>query len=439
MIPLDIWLNDFPWPGLKDAVKRLIADFGDAHPEYDLNVRFVDYWTMPLEVAKAVQNGNPPAAAEYYYTSTQHARDLRTNDGRLLFGSVEEAIAGRTEILGVPVVIDDIVAAARDYYSYDGALFSMPRNTSTTVLVANKPVLDAAGITELPRTWDEFEAVCAAIAALPDRPEQCSTWPVHGWFFQQALAQQNGLLADHDNGRSGRAEKVNLVSDEMLAYVNWWKRLHTQGYYTYTGSEADWAGAFKAFAAGQAAITLCSSHEANTMLDVGKEAGFEVEVGWLPHNGNVPNAGALIGGDSMFLADNLDQATTDGVLAFMQYLINPVNAANLHKVGDWIPITGASVDLLRQEGWFDRNPHLSAATDQLDATIDTPGSRGALLGDFAGIQHAMDRAMIDVLVSDADPVDRFTEATAEAQRLLDVYYETCDRPAATAENCTTVF
>lgn len=439
-VPLDIWLNDFPWPGLKDAVKDLIAKFGEAHPEYRLDVTFVDYWTMPLEVAKAVEAGRPPHAAEYYYTSTQYARDLRTNDGELLYGSVEEAIGGRTEILGEPVVIHDIVPAARDYYSYDGKLYSMPRNTSTTVLVANKPVLRAAGVTELPRTWAEFEAACAAIAALPDGPEYCSTWPVHGWFFQQALAQQNGLLADHDNGRSGRAEKVDFVTDEMMAYVNWWKHLHSKGFYTYTGSEADWAGAFHAFAGGQAAITLCSSHESNTMVGIGKEGGFEVEVGWLPHNGDVPDSGALVGGDSMFLAGNLDPVTRDGVLAFMQYLVSPANAASLHKVGDWIPITGASIDVLLAEGWFDRNPHLWVATDQLNAaTVNTPGSRGALLGDFAGIQHVLDQAMIDVLVSDADPVARFTQATADAQRLLEAYDETSAKPAATDPNCTTVF
>jgi sn-glycerol 3-phosphate transport system substrate-binding protein len=438
-VAIDVWLNDFPWPALRHAVTKLTEDFGKAHPGYQVNLRFVDYWTMPTEIAKAIKEGHPPAVAEYYYTNAQQARDTKAMDGKLLYTSIEKAIGGRKEILGEPVVIDDIVAAARDYYSYRGEAFSMPCNTSTMLLYANTTLLEAAGITDLPRTWDELEKDCAKIAELPKAPAHCSTWPVHGWFFQQAVAQQGGLLADHDNGRSGRAEKVDLASDEMIAYVTWWQQLHQKGYYTYTGSESDWGGAFTAFAGGQAAFTLGSSHEANAMVKAGKEAGFEVGVGWMPHNGRVPNAGAIIGGDSAFLAAGLDKATEDGALAFLQYLVNPANAASLHKVGDWIPITESAVDLLDKEGWFAENPHLRVATDQLHATTNTPASRGALLGDFAAIQHVIDQAMIDVLVSGADPVARFTQATADAQALLDDYAASCLLPAADAPDYVEVF
>jgi sn-glycerol 3-phosphate transport system substrate-binding protein len=45
----------------------------------------------------------------------------------------------------------------------------------------------------------------------------------------------------------------------------------------------------------------------------------------------------------------------------------------------------------------------------------------ALFGDFAGTQDVMTRAMADVLNHGADPLERFTAATTEAQRLLDDY------------------
>lgn len=420
-VTIDVWIDDFPWPGLKEAVIRCAEDFNRDHPGYEVNLRFVNYWTMPAKIAKAVEEGRPPAVADYYYTNTQQARDARAKDGSPLFTSVEEAIAGRTEILGVPVVIDDIVAAGRDYYTFDGKLFSVPRHLSTAVLFANTTLLEAAGVSELPKTWDDLEAACAAVAALAEPPAHRSMWPVHGWLFQQALAQQGGLIADHDNGRSGRAEKVDLATDEMLAYVTWWQRLHQQGHYTFSGREGDWLGAARAFSAGQVAFTIASSHEANAMVRAGEAGGFEVKAGWVPHNGRVPNAGALLGGDSSFLAAGLDKATEDGALAFMQYIINPTNTANLHKVGDWMPVTNAGVEKLEREGWWAENPHLRVATDQLDAATNTPASRGAILGDFAGIQHVVDQAMIDVLKSGADPVARFAEATTEAQQVLDFY------------------
>lgn len=421
-VTIDVWLAYYPFPGHDEGFEELAEKFGRAHPGYRVDIKFVNYWTLPAKVAKAVEEGHPPTIAEYYYTSTQQARDAKAKDGSPLYTSVEEAIGGRTEILGEPVVIDGIVAAARDYYSYDGKLFSVPRNTSTALMYANTTLLEAAGISELPRTWAEFETACAAVAGLPDPPAHPSTWAVHGWLFQQAVAQQGGLLADHDNGRSGRAEKVNLASDELLAYATWWQRLHRQGLYTYTGKEADWLGAFKAFASGQVALTFGSSHETGTMVRAGQEAGFEVGVGRLPHNDRVPDAGAIIGGDSAFLAAGLDKATEDGALAFLQYLLNPENAASYHKTGGgWIPVTEPAIAKLTEEGWFTENPHLRVATEQLHAATDTPASRGALLGDFPGIQHVLDEAMIDVLVSDADPGTRFARATTDAQALLDRY------------------
>lgn len=423
-VTIEVWLAYYPFPGHDEGFDELAAEFGKAHPGYRVDIRFVNYWTLPAKVAKAVEEGNPPAIAEYYYTSTQQARDAKNKDGTPLYRSVEEAIGGRTEILGEPVVIDGIVAAARDYYSHDGKLFSVPRNTSTALMYANTTLLEAAGITELPRTWAEFSAACAAVAELPDPAIHPSTWAVHGWLFQQAVAQQGGLLADHDNGRSGRAEKVDLASDELLAYVRWWRQLHEKGHYTYTGKEADWLGTFKAFATGQVALTFGSSHEANTMVRTGKEAGFEVGVGFLPHNELVPDAGAIIGGDSAFLAAGLDKATEDGALAFLQYLLSPRAAANYHKTGGgWIAVTEPAVDLLDKEGWFAENPHLRVANDQLRAATNTPASRGALLGDFPGIQHVLDEAMIEVLTSGADPVTRFAQATTDAQALLDKYTE----------------
>jgi sn-glycerol 3-phosphate transport system substrate-binding protein len=61
-----------------------------------------------------------------------------------------------------------------------------------------------------PATWQELEAACQKIMALPDAPQGCVTWPNHGWFYEQWMAQQNALLANNDNGRAARATQVFL-------------------------------------------------------------------------------------------------------------------------------------------------------------------------------------------------------------------------------------
>jgi sn-glycerol 3-phosphate transport system substrate-binding protein len=220
----------------------------------------------------------------------------------------------------------------------------------------------------------------------------------------------------------------------MLAWVEWWRRLHANGHYLYTGKIPDWEGTFRAFSTKQTAIRISSSNDVDYTALAAKNGGFSLGVGIFPYNDQVRYGGNAVAGTSLCLASGLDQATEDGALAFLQFAHNPRNAADRHKANSFIPITQASFDLLESEGWFDEHPYSRVPSDHVsrypagaviagDAARDTaPPSRGALIGDFAGNQDSMCQAMGDVLALGADPVERFTQATAEAQQRLDDYY-----------------
>ena len=85
--------------------------------------------------------------------------------------------------------------------------------------------------------------------AIDEPPSACITWPNHGWFFEQSIAQQGGLLVNNDNGRSARADEVFVNSPEMLAFVEYWKGLADAGHYVYSGTQRDWDGTVNAFTA----------------------------------------------------------------------------------------------------------------------------------------------------------------------------------------------
>jgi sn-glycerol 3-phosphate transport system substrate-binding protein len=436
-VVIDVWVVDLTFPGYMDRWRKLGAEFERNHPEYHVNIVAQDFRLFPQDIARSTAEGRTPAIAEYYFYMLPQARDLLTRGGRPLFTSVQKAIGGRTEILGEPVVLDDILPAFRDYYSYGGDLTALPSVGTTSLLFANTDLLEAAGLSELPRTWDEVTAACQTIAARPDGPPYPITWANHGTFFQQAIASQGGLLADNDNGRSGRATKVDLASPQLLAWAAWWRQLRADGHYLYTGKIPDWEGTFRAFATQQVAIRISSSNDVNYMVEAARAGGFGIGVGIFPYNGHVPYAGNAIAGTSLCLADGLDEVTQDGALAFLQFTHNPRNAANRHTANSFVPITHASFDLLHQEGWFDQHPYHRVASDHINrypagsvpangaAATSAPPSTGALFGDFAGNQDVMTNAIGDVLTHGADPEVRFAEATVEAQRLLDDYNADC--------------
>jgi len=418
VIDIDFWVAFSDEARLGFAEDKA-AEFNTKHPEYNIKVTsFASYNDAFDAAVLAVDSGSPPGIIHFFEAATRQALDAVDSNGNAIFKSVTEAINGRSEILGEPVVLDDVVSAARDYYTVDGSFYSMPWNTSTTVMFNNMEILNAAGITEPPATWAEVETACAAIMALADAPSGCITWPNHAWFVEQTLGQEGELLGNADNGRSGRATEVYLESSGMLAYVDWWKSLADQGYYTYTGLQRDWDGTSNAYLANEVAMLIYSSSD-TTFFD--ENAEFENQASFMPYNQDVPYVGNLIGGATLWMLDGMDEATQDGALAFMNFFSNPENAAAWHKLTGYVPITQAAVDLLEAEGWYDESPNSKVASDQLAAAADTPASLGALLGNFVGIRDVITMAIEDILVNDLDVATRMAQANEEANKSLTEY------------------
>jgi sn-glycerol 3-phosphate transport system substrate-binding protein len=256
---------------------------------------------------------------------------------------------------------------------------------------------------------------------MDDAPKACITWPNHSWFVEQSLGQQGELLANNDNGRSGRATEVYLDSDGILNYIGWWKDLADKGYYLYTGQQRDWDGTSNAFQAQQVAMLIYSSSDTTALTQAGVDNGFEVLASFMPYNQDVPYEGNLIGGATLWMLNGLDEKTEDGALAFMNFFSNPENAAEWHKITGYIPITNAAVDLLQAEGWYDKSPNSRVASDQLNAAKDTPATRGAILGNFVSIRDVITIAIEDILTNDLDVAARMADANIEANKILAEY------------------
>ena len=418
VIDIDFWVAFSDEARLGFSEEKAAA-FNAKHPEYNVEVTsFASYNDAFDAAVLAVDSGEPPEIIHFFEAATRQALDAVDASGNPIFKSVTEAIDGRTEILGEPVVLDDVVDAARNYYTVDGSFYSMPWNTSTTVMFNNMDILNAAGITEPPATWGEVEAACEAIAALADGPDACITWPNHSWFVEQTMGQQGELLANNDNGRSDRATEVFLTSDGMLNYINWWKGLSDDGYYLYTGLQRDWDGTSNAYLAEEVAMLIYSSSD-TTFFDT--NASFTNQASYMPRNEDVEYVGNLIGGATLWMLDGMDTAQEDGALAFLNFFSNPENAAEWHQITGYVPITKSAVALLEGEGWYDESPNSKVASDQLADAADTPASLGALIGNFVGIRDVITGAIEDILVNDVDVAERLAQANDEANRSLTEY------------------
>ncbi len=394
------------------------AEFNEMHPEYNVTVEgYANYEELFAATALAAEQDSLPAIVQYFEVATQDARDSG------YFKSIASALGDRTEVLGQPVNLDDFIAPVSAYYTLDGEFTSMPWNTSSAIYFSNQTILDAAGIDTPPATWAEVEAACAAIMALPEAPEFCFTFPNHGWFFEQWIAQQDATFANNDNGRTERATEVDFNNDGAVALLTWLDDMAAKGYLYYSGAQGgnSWGTVDQAFSTQQVAMAAYSSSDTSTYTQVGVDNGFEVVASFLPYNQETGWTGNLIGGASLWLVDGLATDVEDGALGFLLYMTNTENAATWHQVTGYIAIRQSSIDALTAEGWFDENPNFRVASDQLAASTVTSATSGALVGAFPNIRNVVTQAVDTVLLTDESIADVLANASTEANTILEEY------------------
>jgi len=424
-IVIEAWIAVSPGnrlDGHGNPLASAAESFNRAHPRYEVRIRKVEAHLMPEVVAEAIAQGNPPDIAEYYSITTQSALDTRAADGAPMFTPLERAIAGRDKILGEPVVVDDLIPSLRAHYSVGGELVSMPSFVSTNILYGNQEMLDRAGIERMPATWQELTEACAAIAALPDGPAHCVSWPNYGWLFHMEIAGRGGLIGNHGNGRLGRATRVQLDSPEVLDYVHRWKQMQDSGYYLAT-EELHYVTAMQAFLDKEIAFVVSSTAVGKLTGDHAVEAGIDLAVGQLPRHDPLSSPGGVPAGGSFFLTAGLSKEKEDGALAFIQHQLNPQH--ELARVSDSstpvtsLPLTLTTYELATSGEWPEPFPGLRVATEQVASAKPTPAAAGPLIGNLNGIYTAIHEAIEDVVLNGAEPAQRFRAATEQAQAALD--------------------
>ncbi|MCA9909533.1 MAG: extracellular solute-binding protein, partial [Anaerolineae bacterium] len=344
----------------------------------------------------------------------------------------------------------DIIGAVSAYYTLDGTWTSMPWNTSSAIMFSNQTMLSAAGVDTPPTTWADVEAACEKVMAMDNAPDYCFTFPNHGWFFEQWLAQENGDFANDSNGRNGRATGVTFNGNAGVAVLQWLDDMYNKGYLYYSGAQggSSWGTVDQAFFGQQVAMAAYSSSDTALYTNTGKENGYDVVASCLPYNQETGWTGNLIGGASLWLVDGLSPEVEDGALAWLLWMTNTENAIEWHQVTGYIAIRQSSIDLLNTDGWYDavvangasqvwldnaavqasqgkvwygENPNFIVASNQLSQSTITPATQGVIMGAFPAIRNYVTAAVDTVLLTDEDPAAVLDAAAAEANKTLEEY------------------
>ncbi len=387
------------------AVNRIVEGFNATHPDIQVEPQFSGKYKEVLAKAiAAARGGTPPHIVQVYEVGTQTMLD-------------SGAIVPVFEI-AKPGEIDwgDIIVPIKDYYAVKGRLYSMPFNSSTSILYYNRDLFKKAGLdpNKPPTTFAEMEEIGGKIVESGVASNAVSFgWP--DWQFEQMHTLHKQFYANNENGRVARATEVFGNQEFGVKVVREWTKWAEKGVFIYGGPEYS---ANKAFLAEKIAMLYQST---SSVGSISAAAKFEVGTSFLPRLARYPKGNSVIGGATLWTMKGHSQKEYDAIWEFYKYLVRPEVAAQWHKDTGYFPSTNSAVKLLMDEGWFSKNPNHVTAFLQILTGIKVPESQGVRLGPFVAIRQAFKTALERSVQGNVSPQAAMEEYATEANRLLTEY------------------
>lgn len=219
-------------------------------------------------------------------------------------------------------VVADYLPGALQGGSYEGNLYSAPVLMSAAAPIYNKTLLAEAGITEFPKTWDEFKAIAPALkekgAYLLQYP--ASLEETLNLTYYPLLWQAGGSVFAED-GKS-----VAFNSPEGLKALNFVVDLFKEGYADPSTVSTSLRGSDTPMAQKRAAVELTGGSEVVKELQ-GLWDAADIGIA-APLTDAKQVTYGTVGGFAMPINGN-DNAATQ---AFLQYLIEPENLTKFNQI-----------------------------------------------------------------------------------------------------------
>lgn len=124
---------------------------------------------------------------------------------------------------------------------YNGQRYLIPFGYHYAGMFYNTKVMADAGVTEFPKTWDEFIALCETLKAAGVTPialGSMNRWPAQFWFDYLLLR-----TAGPEYRAKLMAGEASYNDPEVVRTMELWKELVDAGYFVADANAYDWTDA----------------------------------------------------------------------------------------------------------------------------------------------------------------------------------------------------
>jgi sn-glycerol 3-phosphate transport system substrate-binding protein len=353
VIELDFWYALGGSSG--EIVEDLVEQFNATHPAIRIN--------------PAYQGGYAPIMAKMWnaiYAEETLPPVAHVGAAPLL--GATGAIVPITDFADGPHGIDrsPIRDALWDYNSAEGKIWTMPFNNSVPVLYYNRDLFVAAGLDpeKPPTTWDEVIAYGQVLTSDTDGNGEIDQWGFNThsdthWYISTMFLENGAQIVDEEetevlyNSPEG-VEMLELWGDMVNRYEIMPPAQHKE-------AKGD-------FLAGKLAMFLQSSANIPSTLE---EAGFDVGVAMIPTvAGREPVA--PLGGASLVITKNDDQAILDAAWEFVRFMISPESSLYLATHTGYVPIYKDALEWPEMQSYLQENPLRRVPIEELEYACAIP-------------------------------------------------------------------
>jgi sn-glycerol 3-phosphate transport system substrate-binding protein len=365
---------------LGDQVAKIVSGFNASQSAVEVDAIYKGgYADLMTATIAAFRAGQAPNLVQIFEVGTENM---------IAAGRATKEIWQLVKETGVQIDPKWYIPAVRSYYSLpDGRMASMPFNSSTAMMWYSKDAFQKAGLDpeKPPVTWEEVTTVAETI-----KSKNAAEIPVNASWFPWIMVEQYGAIhnipyATKENGFGGLDAVLEINSKPHVAIIDRILKMAKDGTFKYGGRDN---APDPIFIAGQAAISFNSSAYRGALMRGAKFAFAQALLPYDPHIIKQP-INSIIGGASLWpmTAPHRTAADYKGLAEFLRYLAKPEVDAGWAEATGYVPVTLAGAALMKQQGWFEKNPGTDLPIQQLTRGKVTANSRGIRLGRLPEIRN----------------------------------------------------
>ena len=280
-VHLTLWHGVNPPPN-RDVLQKLVDQFNQTHPQIQVESLYVGQGDQQIpKILSAVVGNAPPNMLWYAPMITGQLVEL-------------DAIQPLEDWLDRSPMKDEIDPALREAIALEGHIWAIPFDVNNVGIFYRPSLFQAAGITEIPKTWDELRQVARKLTISEKNqhgillPLGKGEWTVFTWL--PFMWSGGGELEAQD--LENASTQVQLDNSGAIAALQLWQDLIHEGSAVLSQPERGYE--LEGFLSGKVAMQITGPWTLGQLQDTGVDyAVMPIPTGTRP--------ATSIGGENLFI------------------------------------------------------------------------------------------------------------------------------------------